>query len=96
VTSLNEQGAYVTPEDLFAHLYREMAAILEIWDEGRAVAAVTDLWREVACGIGEAIRVNLPDRSLVGHFAGIDDQGLLILDTGRELLPIAAGDVFFA
>ena len=96
VTSLNEQGAYVAPEEVFAHLYREMAEMLEIWDEGRAVAAVTALWRKIACGIGETIRVNLPDRSLVGRFAGIDDQGLLMLDTGAEQLAIAAGDVFFA
>ncbi len=70
--------------------------MLEIWDEGRGVAAVTALWRKIACGIGETIRVNLPDRSLVGRFAGIDDQGLLMLDTGAEQLAIAAGDVFFA
>ena len=34
--------------------------------------------------------MNLPDRSISGHFAGIDDNGLLMLDTGGgKILPIA-------
>ncbi|MGO7675850.1 biotin--[acetyl-CoA-carboxylase] ligase, partial [Rhizobium ruizarguesonis] len=40
--------------------------------------------------------VNLPDRSISGQFAGIDDNGLLMLDTcAGRIMPIAAGDVFF-
>jgi len=40
--------------------------------------------------------VNLPDRSISGRFAGIDDNGLLMLDTGAgRMMTIAAGDVFF-
>lgn len=73
-----------------------MADVLCLWDEGRGIAAVIEKWRSVACGIGEKITVNLPDRSLVGTFAGIDDRGLLMLDAGAgTLMPIAAGDVFF-
>ncbi|SIP89399.1 BirA family transcriptional regulator, biotin operon repressor / biotin-[acetyl-CoA-carboxylase] ligase [Rhizobium sp. RU35A] len=95
VTSLQEQGSDISAEELFSHLYREMAEVLVLWDEGRAVAAITERWRSVACGIGEPIRVNLPDRSIDGRFAGIDDRGLLLLDTQHGTMPIAAGDVFF-
>lgn len=95
VTSLQEQGCHISPEELFPHLYREMAEVLTVWDEGRAVASITERWRKAACGIGAPIRVNLPDRSIDGRFAGIDDQGLLILDTGHASMAIAAGDVFF-
>jgi BirA family biotin operon repressor/biotin-[acetyl-CoA-carboxylase] ligase len=97
VTRLADHGAAVSPEELFAHLYREMAQVLESFDEGRGTAEIVRRWRNVACGIGEKITVNLPDRSLVGTFAGIDEAGFLLLDTGRgSLMPIAAGDVFFA
>ncbi|MEB2846117.1 biotin--[acetyl-CoA-carboxylase] ligase [Endobacterium cereale] len=96
VTSLEEHGVTALPEELFAHLYKEMAQVLESWDEGRGIADVTAQWRSVACGIGEKITVNLPNHSISGRFAGIDDKGLLMLDTGSELMPIAAGDVFFA
>ena len=97
VTRLNDQGSSASAEDVFAHLFREMASVLVEWDEGRGVAAVVDRWRRAACGIGEKITVNLPERSLNGTFAGIDDTGFLLLDTGQgSLMPIAAGDVFFA
>ena len=97
VTRLADHGANVSPEELFAHLFRTMAEVLESWDEGRGIAEISRRWREVACGIGEKITVNLPDRSLEGTFAGIDEGGLLLLDTGfGRIMPIAAGDVFFA
>jgi BirA family transcriptional regulator, biotin operon repressor / biotin---[acetyl-CoA-carboxylase] ligase len=97
VTRLADHGASISPEELFAHLFREMAEVLESWNEGRGVGAIVDRWRSVACGIGEKVTVNLPDRSLVGTFAGIDESGFLLLDTGDgPVMPIAAGDVFFA
>ena len=96
VTCLRDQGSAASPEELFAHLFASMAETLDIWDEGQGIAEVTARWRAVACGIGEKITVNLPDRSISGYFAGIDDNGLLMLDTGTgRMMPIAAGDVFF-
>ncbi len=96
VTCLAEHGAAVAPEVLFAYLFSEMAEVLSIWDRGRGIGEIVELWRKVACGIGEKITVNLPDRSISGHFAGIDDKGMLILDRGPEgRMAIAAGDVFF-
>lgn len=96
VTCLRDQGSAASPEELFAHLFASMAETLDIWDEGKGIAEVTAGWRAVACGIGEKITVNLPERSISGYFAGIDDNGLLMLDTGAgRIMPIAAGDVFF-
>ena len=96
VTCLRDQGSAASPEELFAHLFASMAEVLDVWDEGQGIAEVTARWRAVACGIGEKITVNLPDRSISGYFAGIDDNGLLMLDTGTgRMMPIAAGDVFF-
>ncbi len=96
VTCLRNQGSAASPEELFAHLFASMAEVLDVWDEGQGIAEITARWRTVACGIGEKITVNLPDRSISGYFAGIDDNGLLMLDTGTgRMMPIAAGDVFF-
>lgn len=96
VTSLSENGASLAPDELFAHLFSNMADVLQLWNEGDGVASVMQAWRAAACGIGEMITVNLPDRSIYGLFAGIDDKGLLMLDTGGgDIVPIAAGDVFF-
>jgi len=96
VTSLRREGATTSPEELFAHLFVTMAETLAVWDRGAGVAAIIDQWRAAAKGIGEAITVNLPDRSLSGRFAGIDRDGRLLLDTGSgPPQTIAAGDVFF-
>jgi BirA family biotin operon repressor/biotin-[acetyl-CoA-carboxylase] ligase len=95
VTCIRDQGSAASPEELFAHLFASMAEVLGAWDRGRGIREITARWREVACGVGEKITVNLPDRSISGHFAGIDDNGLLMLDTGAgRMMTIAAGDVF--
>lgn len=97
VTCLAEHGAAVSPQELFARLFAAMADVLSLWDQGRGTAAVVERWRLLACGIGEKITVNLPDRSISGYFSGIDDKGFLMLDRDPEgRLAIAAGDVFFA
>ncbi len=96
VATLRDFGASASPEELFAHLFQSMAETLGSWDRGRGISAIMERWKQVAGGIGENITVNLPDRSISGRFAGIDDTGLLKLemdDGGTRL--IAAGDVFF-
>ena len=96
VTSLAEEGAAVAPEILFVHLYQAMAGMLARWNRGEGTSRIVAEWRNVAAGIGRPITVNLPDRSIKGIFADIDEQGMLLLDTedGRRQ-SVAAGDVFF-
>ncbi|WP_027486189.1 biotin--[acetyl-CoA-carboxylase] ligase [Allorhizobium undicola] len=95
-TSLADHGATASPEDVFAHLFAAMADTLLLWNRGEGVGEITQRWRELACGIGEKIIVNLPDRSITGTFSGIDEHGMLLLDRGSQgIAPIAAGDVFF-
>ena len=89
-------GVPASPEELFAHLFAAAAEALEIWDRARGVGEITALWRAIACGIGEKITVNLPDRSISGNSPESMIDGLLMLDTGAgRIMPIAAGDVFF-
>ena len=96
VTSLADQGVSISPPEFFAHLFVEMSEALYVWDEGRGIAEIVRRWRRVACGIGEKITVNLPDRSISGIFSGIDDKGILLLDRGSDgMMSVAAGDVFF-
>ncbi|WP_411035344.1 biotin--[acetyl-CoA-carboxylase] ligase [Shinella sp. BYT-45] len=96
VATLRDFGVSASAEELFAHLFQSMAGTLSLWNRGRGIAAIMERWKQVAGGVGENITVNLPDRSISGRFAGIDDTGLLKLETddgGTRL--IAAGDVFF-
>ena len=95
-TSLSEAGASTSPDALFARLLVELAHALDVWQGGEGLDQIVSSWKALVHGIGLAITVNLPDRSLSGIFAGIERDGLLALrlDTG-ETLRIASGDVFF-
>ncbi|MEK1933694.1 MAG: biotin--[acetyl-CoA-carboxylase] ligase [Pararhizobium sp.] len=96
VTNLKAEGAAVSPEELFAHLFRSMGDVLNVWNRGQGIAEIIAQWRSAAGGIGQKITVNLPDRSLSGRFEGIDEDGRLMLDMGAGVVHrIAAGDVFF-
>lgn len=94
-TDLAAAGARVTPAHLFATLSRTMLVRLTQWDRGRGFAAIRGDWLARASGVGEPIRVALPDRDLEGRFETLDAAGHLMLRTGdARVVAIAAGDVF--
>lgn len=95
-TSLVVEGYLLNAENLFARLYKTMSEELEIWDGGRGLHKTLAAWRLRACGIGQPIKVNLPNETVKGVFFDIDDTGQLILkDSMGKFSYIAAGDVFF-
>lgn len=94
-TSLNALGISVSPQDLFAHLFEEMKYVLALWDQGRGLAAIRDLWLENAAGIDEDIKINLPNEVLYGRFIGLsEDCNLILRQEDGDEIKIAAGDVF--
>ena len=51
-------------------------------------------WLERARGLGEDIRVRLQGEEASGRFAGLDEDGALLLEHGATQRRIGAGDVF--
>jgi BirA family transcriptional regulator, biotin operon repressor / biotin---[acetyl-CoA-carboxylase] ligase len=51
-------------------------------------------WLARAHGLGEEIRVRLPGDEASGRFAGLDEDGALLLEDGTTRRRIGAGDVF--
>ncbi|HET7593901.1 MAG TPA: biotin--[acetyl-CoA-carboxylase] ligase [Stellaceae bacterium] len=51
-------------------------------------------WLERARGLGEDIRVRLQGEEASGRFAGLDEDGALLLEHGATRRRIGAGDVF--
>ena len=95
-TALNREGISATPQTLFAHLARAFDAALDLWDEGRGIAAIREHWLDHAHGIGESITVNLATGRVDDLFEGIDADGVLLLRTGQGTIRrISAGDLFF-
>lgn len=94
-TDLAAVGADVSAEQVFFSLSAAMLRRLAQWQRGARFAAVRAAWLDRAVGIGEAVRVRLPDREMIGRFEALDAQGrlLLRLDDG-SLQAIDAGEVF--
>jgi BirA family biotin operon repressor/biotin-[acetyl-CoA-carboxylase] ligase len=88
-------GFNLSPAILLARLGERWNARAREWNRGEGFAAVRAAWLLRATGIGGAIEVRLPDRTLAGTFEAIDEEGALLLrkaDGAREA--ISAGDVF--
>jgi BirA family biotin operon repressor/biotin-[acetyl-CoA-carboxylase] ligase len=94
-TDLAAAGAQVSADGLFAALSAAMLRRLAQWRSGAGFSGVRADWLGRAAGIGETIRVRLPDRELVGRGEGLDREGCLLLRLADGSLEvIAAGEVF--
>lgn len=94
-THLSAHGAAVASDDAFYMLAQRTAHWLDIWADGQGWSDVRKAWIEHSFSPGTAISVTQGDRLREGYYAGIDEAGALLLDTGSEgLIRITAGDVF--
>ena len=94
-TDLAAAGAKVSADDLFSALSRAMMGRLDQWRGGTGFAAVRSDWLGRAGGVGEEIKVRLPDRVLIGCFEDLDERGCLLLRVADgSVETIVAGDVF--
>jgi BirA family transcriptional regulator, biotin operon repressor / biotin---[acetyl-CoA-carboxylase] ligase len=93
-TSLAAAGAApVAVEALLEAVARSFHFWYERWLEC-GFAPLRQAWLARARGLGQPIRVRLPQGESEGRFAGLDAEGALLLDIGTAQRRIAAGDVF--
>ena len=93
-TNLAAAGAHVMPEQVFGTLAASMHQRLGQWQGGKGFASVRADWLKHAAGIGEAIRVRLPERELAGRFQGLDEAGRLLVEGPDGVARVTAGEVF--
>jgi BirA family biotin operon repressor/biotin-[acetyl-CoA-carboxylase] ligase len=94
-TDFAAEGADVAPDDLIDRLAAAMQARLAQWDRGAGFVAIRAAWLDLAHGLGQSIRVRLPERETTGEFVTIDEVGRLVLRAvDGSLDTIAAGEVF--
>lgn len=85
----------VDADAVFAALSAAMAQRLAQWGRGAGFAAIRAAWLVRAHGLGQTIRVRLPERELSGRFDGLDEAGRLLLHRSDGTVEaITAGDVF--
>lgn len=93
-TDLTAFGVNITPEMLFTALSRAMQHRLAQWNKGASFAQIRADWLARAAGLGQTIRVRLPEREFSGRFEGLDQTGRLLVNESGRVTAIAAGDVF--
>jgi len=94
-TSLAALGVSVSAEQVFAALSDAWAWWRPLWNLGRGFPLLRTQWLSRASGLGSRVAIRSGSTVIEGFFAGIDDQGCMIVDTGERCVPIAAGDVYF-
>ena len=93
-TDLAAAGVAVTPDVLMLALAAAMQVRLVQWQYGDGFAGIRADWLKRAAGLGQPIRVRLPEQELEGRFRGLDGAGRLELERPEGLMTVAAGDVF--
>jgi BirA family biotin operon repressor/biotin-[acetyl-CoA-carboxylase] ligase len=95
-TSLAACGFIVHPERMFAALTEAWVSFEHLWDGGRGMPKIRDLWLGKAAGPGTRVSVTMGDRVVQGIFETLDESGRLILrGPDRSEIAIAAGEVHF-
>ncbi|MGI9480492.1 MAG: biotin--[acetyl-CoA-carboxylase] ligase [Hyphomicrobiaceae bacterium] len=97
VTKLDAHGPAPSPSQLVQHLADMMTAWLTTWDNGREFETVRQAWLARAHPLGQALTVNTNERQLAGTFAGLAENGALLLAThAGETCRVEHGDVALA
>jgi BirA family biotin operon repressor/biotin-[acetyl-CoA-carboxylase] ligase len=93
--ALVELGFGGDSADVLAALCRHFGPWLARW-RSEGFVPVRNAWLGRARGLGEAALVRLEAETLSGVFAGLDEEGAMLLDQGEAgIRRVLAGDVFF-
>lgn len=93
--ALADLGFGGTAEEVLAAFCDAFAPRLEAWRR-HGFAALRGPWLDRARGLGELVVVRLEGETLSGRFAGLDEEGALLLDQAAQgIRRVLAGDVFF-
>lgn len=100
-TSLNQEKIECHIERVFEALAQAFALRLKQWNEGCGFNDIRQDWLNSAAGIGQAIKVKFPKgrepQELVGIFEGLDENGMLQLETSKGIIKnVSVADIFFA
>jgi BirA family biotin operon repressor/biotin-[acetyl-CoA-carboxylase] ligase len=82
-TALVEHGSSADFASMSAALAEALARWIEVWSDGRGFSAIRQVWLERSGPVGEPMTVNAGGELVAGRYAGLDDDGGLLLDVGQ-------------
>ena len=93
-TSLKEHGLDVDCPHALEILATSLDHQLGVWQEGRNMEAVREAWLARGSALGTPLQVKgRKGEPIEGRFAGLDEQGALLLDRGGKMITVSFGDV---
>lgn len=97
VTSLRSNGHHTSVDELVVALREAIDSAFVLWEEGRGFRSVRTRWLKAALPMGTALKVHTGSEVTVGAFAGLDEDGALLLEvSGGALTRFTFGDVTLA
>lgn len=91
--ALSDFGSSLTPLEVHVKLDTALQRWLSVWDQGRGFAEIRAGWTK-ACGhLDKPIMARLPEGEVKGIFAGLAEDGAMLLKVDGKLRQIHAGDV---
>jgi BirA family biotin operon repressor/biotin-[acetyl-CoA-carboxylase] ligase len=91
-TTIVANGGIASVDGARDILLARLGSHLTVW-RTEGFAPIREQWRGRSYPIGAAIRANADGQPVAGHFAGLDLDGALLLDTPQGRRRIVAGDV---
>lgn len=91
-TSFEMEGVVVNRNELFIEVLNQLEHYYDIVQE-HGFAPVLDEWKTLSCMLGRVVEVTEANRSYQGKATDIDENGNLMVDTGRSVEHVLAGDV---
>ncbi|MCW8857167.1 MAG: bifunctional biotin--[acetyl-CoA-carboxylase] ligase/biotin operon repressor BirA [Kangiella sp.] len=90
--NVNDLAPDVSRQQVLAKTIIELNQALELFEQ-KGFAAFQKLWQEVDECFGQKVSILQQHQELKGIGAGVDDTGALLLQTGKGMVPIYAGEV---
>lgn len=92
--ALAEAASPPSPEQAAAAILDCLGRWYGVWSRD-GFAPVRAAWFERAPAIGTMVRLKLPDREIEGGFAGLAEDGALLLQTADGLRGYSTGEILF-
>jgi BirA family biotin operon repressor/biotin-[acetyl-CoA-carboxylase] ligase len=82
----------VSRNKIIGHILGQLVSVLDSYPEYGAKRFLEE-WRRWDVVTGKKVRITLPGNEYSGTVLGIDDEGMLILDSGKEVRKFSSGEV---